>query len=508
MFLFLLSLACSDIAINEVKRPSIIVAPELLDFGHLLSGLESDTMTITISNGGSADLIVDRLELEGANYSLDTNGFVVPAAGWHQIQVSYTPSTFEHNEGYIDIYLEGDEVPSQSVWLNGNGDAPLINVTPPDHDFGAPLLGCDVTKEIIIQNDGNVDLVVTDIDIMASVPPDITIDFGTLPELPWTIPPSGRLAFFANYLPLDEEPDTTIFDVTSSDPATPIYGAFTEGAAVLSNEVVQRWIQEATIVVDIVWIIDNSGSMMPFQNLLGQNMADFMLVFLSYTPDFQMAFITTDNPNFVHTPIDARTANPIDNAIATIDSIGIGGSGWEKGLQMLEDCMISGDCTQWMRPNAKLIAIFLSDEPDHSSSTPNYFINSFDALKPDAFVPFAIIGDPPGGCPGQSGWSTQPGWGYYDLVQHYGSQWFSICDGDWGAQLESLAQNISVKTVFEIDSEDPHVDTLRVWINGQQTSEGWLYDETQNAVVFEFEYAPEPGDTIEIGYSSWGCGEE
>ena len=508
MFLFLLSLACSDIAINEVKRPSIIVAPELLDFGHLLSGFESDTMTITISNGGSADLIVDRLELEGANYSLDTSGFVVPAAGWHQIQVSYTPETFEHNEGYIDIYLEGDEVPSQSVWLNGNGDAPVINVTPGDHDFGAPLLGCDVTKEIIIQNDGNVDLIVTDIDIMASVPPDITIDFGTLSEFPWSIPPAGRVAFFANYVPLDEEPDTTLFDITSSDPKTPLYGAFTEGAAVISNEVIERWIQETKIIVDIIWIVDNSGSMMPFQNLLGLNMADFMTVFLSYSPDFQMAFITTDSPIFVAAPIDGRTHLPIDNAIATIDSIGIGGSGWEKGLQMLEDCMLSSECTNWMRPDAKLIAIFLSDEPDNSNRTPISFINSFDALKPDAFVPFAIIGDPPGGCPGASGWNTQPGWGYYDVVQHYGSQWFSICDEDWGAQLESLAQTISVKTIFELGSADPHIDTFRVWINGQLMESGWSYDESINSVVFEFDDAPEPGDTIEIGYSSWGCGEE
>ena len=71
MLLFALLWACSDTILNEVKKPSIIVAPELLDFGHLLSGFESDMMTITISNGGSADLIVDRLELEGANYLVD-----------------------------------------------------------------------------------------------------------------------------------------------------------------------------------------------------------------------------------------------------------------------------------------------------------------------------------------------------------------------------------------------------------------------------------------------------
>ena len=64
MLLFALLWACSDTILNEVKKPSIIVAPELLDFGHLLSGLESDMMTITISNGGSADLIVDPLSIQ------------------------------------------------------------------------------------------------------------------------------------------------------------------------------------------------------------------------------------------------------------------------------------------------------------------------------------------------------------------------------------------------------------------------------------------------------------
>ena len=445
------------------------------------------------------------MELEGENYSVTLDGFVVPAGAWHQIDVGYTPTTFEHSEGYIDIYLEGDDDPSESVWLDGHGDAPLINVTPADHDFGAPLLGCDVTQDIIIQNDGNIDLVITDIDIMASVPADITIDFGTLSDFPWTIVPAGRLAFFANYTPLDEEPDTTVFDITSNDPRTPFYGAFTEGDAVLSNEVIQRWLQETRIIVDIIWVIDNSGSMMPYQNLLGANMGDFMNVFLSYSPDFKMAFITTDDPLFVSAPIDSRTISPINEAMATINSIGIGGSGWEKGLEMLESCMLSGDCVGWMRPNAKLIAVFLSDEPDHSTATVISFINSYDSIKPDMFVPFAIIADPPQGCTNNTGWSNQAGWGYYDIVQHYASQWFSICDEDWGSQLESLAQTISVKTIFELDSEDPHMDTIRVWINGQLIETGWYYDETMNSVVFEFESAPEDGDTIEVGYSSWGC---
>jgi len=173
MLLLAFLLGCNDHIINEVKQPEIIVAPATLEFGHLLSGHESRTRTVTIFNGGTADLVIDRLDVDGDNYTLDESGFTVEADNYYQIEITYNPKTYEHNEGYLDIYLEGDEQPSEGVWLNGHGDAPVINVTPAEVDFGAPLLGCDTTTEIIIQNDGNVDLVINDIDIMATVPPDI-----------------------------------------------------------------------------------------------------------------------------------------------------------------------------------------------------------------------------------------------------------------------------------------------------------------------------------------------
>jgi hypothetical protein len=149
----------------------------------------------------------------------------------------------------------------------------------------------------------------------------------------------------------------------------------------------------------------------------------------------------------------------------------------------------------------------MSDEQNWGVMNESDVISVVDVLKPGMFVPYAIIGDVPGGC---NAWplNGQPGYGYHDLVQHYNSQWWSICDNDWGTQLEEMAQNISIQTVFELDSEDPHVDTIRVMVNGQTVSAGWEYSEDLNAVVFDIEEAPEPGDTIDIGYSTWGCGEE
>ena len=508
MLLLAFLLGCNDHIINEVKQPEIIVAPTTLDFGHLLSGHETRTRTVTIANGGTADLVIDRLDIQGDNYSVAPEGFVVPAGGYHQIEITYNPTTFEHNEGFLDIYLEGDDSPSEGVWLDGHGDAPVITVTPPVVDFGAPLLGCDTTTEIQIQNDGNVDLIIDDIVLMANIPADITIDFGSLPEFPWTLAPSARLAFFANYTPLDQLNDLTTMDISSNDPLDPLLVATAEGAAVLSNETIQSWIQREKIIVDIVWIIDNSGSMNPYQNLLGMNMDIFMQMFMSYSPDFQMAFITTDQPDFVNgLVIDSRSSDPLGEAVFIINSIGHMGSGWEQGLSMFKICLESGDCSRFIRPDATLVAIFMSDEQNWGVTTFTDVIAAADAVKPNAFVPYAIIGDVPGGCSNYPLYG-QAGLGYHELIQHYGSHWWSICDNDWGNQLEEMAQNISVQTTFPLDSQDPHVDTIRVWVNGQTQTAGWVYDPTHNAVVFELEEAPEPGDTIEIGYSTWGCNEE
>ena len=505
MLLFALLFGCSDIGITEVKEPSVIVAPSLIEFGHLESGLESDIRRITITNGGTADLVVDRLEASGDNFWIDESGFVVASGEWHQIEVSYVPQTFEHNEGYVDIYLEGDDEPSEGVWLDGYGDAPVITMTPSEHDFGNPLLGCEPVQEIQIQNDGNINLEITSIDIMQSVPPEISIDFGSLPDFPWEIVPGGRLAFYANYIPMDEVGDLTSFDVNSNDPLNPVIEAFAEGNATMSNEQIQTWIQKSSLVVDIIWIIDNSGSMSPYQMMLAQNMEAFMNIFLGYTPDFKMMFITTDSAVIVGDTLDSSTANPVVDSSVIINQIGIMGSGNEEGLSHFYECISpGGQCLMELRHDAQLIAIFVSDEPDYSPISVTDVINLVDSLRPGAFSPYAIIGEVPQGC-NSGGWPAQPGLGYYDLIQSYSSQWWSICDTDWGTQMEEIAQSVSLKTRFHLNEEDPNIDTIMVWVNGQIKND-WEYDEGDNAVVFGFEDAPQPGDTVEIEYSIWGCG--
>jgi hypothetical protein len=501
-----LLLACQDISLVEQKEYGLIVAPDILEFGHLLSGHESDSKSFTIANASSDEVVVDHLEMEGDNFTIVLDGFTVEAGGWTQVEVGYTPVSFEHNEGIVDIYLQGEEGPDFSVLLDGYGDAPLLTVNPTDVDFGTPTRGCEISQEVHIQNDGNVDLIIDDISFMTNLPQEINLRMGSLPPFPWELNPNDRVALWVDYSPIDDQGDTMDWEITSNDPDNPVYNASAIGNGVLTNEMTHHWTQPTQPKIDLIWIIDNSNSMLTWQTRLGVNMASFMNTFLLYVQDYQIAFITTDDPTFVGSSIDSNTGDPLLQSISRISSIGTGGNGVERGIENLRVCIDIGDCKTWLRHNSELVAIFVSDEPDQSLLPTNVFINFFDSIRPNAFTPFGIIGDLPNGCGGPA-WPAQPGWGYWQLIDHYSSQWWSLCDLNWGDQMEEVAQSIALQSIFPLQEPDPVIDSIEVWVNGQ-INEDWEYDASNNSVTFDFEVVPGPGDNIEVSYSYWGCSGE
>ena len=53
-------------------------------------------------------------------------------------------------------------------------------------------------------------------------------------------------------------------------------------------------------------------------------------------------------------------------------------------------------------------------------------------------------------------------------------------------------------------SEDAVPGTVVVRIDGISTTEGWSYDEDRNVLVFDSEYIPDGGATIEVEYAVRG----
>jgi hypothetical protein len=495
-----LLLACQDYTINEKLQGEPIIAPDFIDFGHLRSGQETGLRQIIFSNGGDAPLNVDYIEIVGERFDVNTSSFTVEPLAWHALDLTYIPETFEFNEGYLDVYLEGQEDPVSSVWFQGWGDAPVLTVDPPSVDYGALSEDCETLQEISFTNDGNLDLVITDIQQLASLPQQITANYGSLPGFPWIIIPQARISFWTEFSAVGLSLHSLNLKVASNDPHEPVKDVFVEGETMISTTMIETFVQGSSIFVDIIWVIDNSGSMSNLQYQLASNFSNFMTLFMSHSPNFQMAFITTDDPSFVNSIYFTQNdTNLINDASYLISNIGTSGSANEKGLQMLLNSMAVN--SPWLRPGANLVAIFLSDERDWSDYSPTYYATQFDArYAPGTFLPFAIIGDVPGGCT-----SAQAGWGYWEIVDHYNTSWWSICDIDWGTQMQDIAQAVIDSSSYILDHPSPKEETISVYINGQEVREGWHYYPSSNSIGFDQDKAPEAGDTVEISYEIWEC---
>ena len=115
-----------------------------------------------------------------------------------------------------------------------------------------------------------------------------------------------------------------------------------------------------------------------------------------------------------------------------------------------------------------------------------------------------MIGDPPSGCEIPPRTRASYGSGYWDIVDHYGGSWYSICASDWGVQLQNMANQMAGRSAYPLAEEDPIIDTIVVSVNGQVTTD-WEYDTNTNSVRFPTDHIPEPGQTIDIDYAVWGC---
>lgn len=154
-----------------------------------------------------------------------------------------------------------------------------------------------------------------------------------------------------------------------------------------------------SVPVDILWVVDNSGSMDTSQNLLATNVASFINKFAATNFDFRMAVVTTDaykgmpaygsDPTMSNFRDGARDYYPNDgiddstssgvfvmnpttpnlNSVFQINVLqGIYGGGDERGFQSMEAALLntSNLAMNFPRSEAFLVVIFLTDEEDFS----------------------------------------------------------------------------------------------------------------------------------------------
>ena len=358
ILLFLFSAGCSDYHLQKhaeplepgVIAPEIEVDPVYHGFGALSAGSETQDVVITIDNIGNDDLDISSIYMHSgySNFSIASlpTGIVEPSSSVEMV-VTYAPGTYETNYETISIVSNDDDEPVVNVILDGSGDAPVITVTPDYHDFGNVYLGCDDTLPIEIGNIGNSNLIISDIEFFASLPVDFSMqDYETSwGSLPITVAPGDTIGVNVDYMPLDLQDDAAYLEITSNDPATPVAIAGQDGLGDIEAWITDSFTQDGTVDVDILFVIDNSGSMGSNQSNIKNNFDVFMNAFSAAGVSYQVALITTDSADFVGDVITNYTPDPVVEFNNQVDSIGTGGSTMEKGLWYAYESTTTGDAS-------------------------------------------------------------------------------------------------------------------------------------------------------------------
>jgi archaellum component FlaF (FlaF/FlaG flagellin family) len=146
---------------------SITVTPTSLTFGDVPIN-SSSTKDITIQNNGDTDLQISNISINGDGFTLQnaTAPITVSAGGTRTFAVQFLPTAITNHSGTITL-THNAIGGSSTINLIGTGvgvAVPSMTITP-ILDFNDVLINFSSSKNITIQNNGDVDLQISNISI-------------------------------------------------------------------------------------------------------------------------------------------------------------------------------------------------------------------------------------------------------------------------------------------------------------------------------------------------------
>lgn len=259
--------------------------------------------------------------------------------------------------------------------------------------------------------------------------------------------------------------------------------------------------------VDILWVVDDSGSMGDEQKALAYNFDVFIHEFLEKKIDFQMAVTTTDasnskngrwncNPKLLDAEAAKQSEKNFVKHFSHCIKVGTRGSGREKGLHTSQSFIERYD-QKWMRDDAYLVVVYVSDEQDQSAKKVEDYVDFLMTKKKQKGLIklYSIVTKEST----KYRWETL-GTRYLEASQRTGGQTAHIKNDfykilrDMGGKIVNLLDSFAL-------SGQPHEDKIDVKVNGQEVSSGYSYDNQSRSIKFLDGHIPNEGAKIEISYS-------
>jgi len=562
----------------NVAQCKVILNPVSLNYGTVPYGYEK-TMSLNIVNVGSAPCSWSHATVHDgaagpfggmggctAGPVSNSNSFAIveqppavkdlikPGMSW-PLEIKFVPQgnmfsgTFDDFAGLVQVHLldfstgspveitSPEAAAGQQATCNLQGKSGIANIAaiPGEVDFGVTTVGChSQTTTIKIYNTGDAPLSLCNIKLEGCTP---EVKLKNVPPIPQCTGNGGGINLSMGnpvevdvvYAPQDLSKDGCALLIESNDLDTPALTVPLSGQGTYDDFQVDEFTQLSGQMVDVLFVVDNSGSMGDEQNSLAANFQNFITSATSqWQTDYHLGVITTDmdegnalKGQLMGDPRYVTLADPVSKFSSNV-KVGANGSGTERGLAAMHaalslpltgkpdpavPCQSDADCSApakcvleqgtkqcggynmgFVREDATLEVVFVSDEDDASSAALSFYIDFLKTIKGFAndnlMHAHSIVGDPGQGCDG-SGGSADSGDRYFEVSKQTGGKYHSICDSNWAYKLEDIG-NVAFGLKVQFFLSRPAVpDTIAVMVDGVPCAAGWSYQADSNSVIFD-----------------------
>ncbi len=515
----------------QVMPPcAYVVEPPQLAFGLVEPG-RVVTLASVVRNTGADSCQVTLSLAPGTDPAFTlVNGpqsQALPAGQSLVVPVRFAPVAAGTPAGQLDVRTSSLTAPQALVPLTGRAAITCLTVVPDRLDFGPTQQGCKAAERTLtLSNDCSTALLVSNITLQTT---GSDLRLPVAPTLPLTLAGFSRSTVRVAYQPGDLGADVGALQVNTSAATDPVLIPL-QGEGVAATQRTETWVRPTK--VDVLFVVDDSGSMSDKQTALGTAFAGFINYATSQALDYRIAVTTTgvdiEHGNVVsNTPDDrngclfAAPGNPKvltpttpNGATVFAQNVQVGTSGNYTEMLIRPAFLTFGPEAQagcsagFPRPDAALSVVVVSDASDQDLFPLEAYQAHFLSLRPgNTFAFHAVIPHKPvpGGC-----YTDDPDGNtrVEELVAATGGTTVDICSTDWTAAMGQLGKAVfGYRTRYRLGSV-PVAGSVTVTVNGVALPSSipgttyWLYDAAANAVDFTAAGLPPVTSQVLIGYQA------
>ncbi|MFY0523969.1 choice-of-anchor D domain-containing protein [Archangium gephyra] len=514
----------------------LAVTPAEVDFGTVEPGYGA-VLGVKVANTGTDLCAVKNIRLSddgGGVFSLPggaLDGVIIYPGDYFSYMVAFrSPVTGGDFTGVVQFEPADPATPVVRVPLMAHSQNACLVASPRFVDYGVSRPDCaPAPREVNYLNACRSPVTVSNV-LIGPGTTDGEFELHDAPATPFTLDSNDGFTVTVGYLAQVYGLNMSPLFVDSSDLPVPLLVPLI-GESSRRMDKTDTFIQQDGSKVDVLFVVDNTASMVEEQPRIVAAMPAFADAALGKGVDLHVAVTTTgideasaacpgganggEAGRFV--PVDNSRPRILTNrtpGLASVlqQNVNVGQcaqveQGFEAVRRALSPPLVNNaDDVRtppkndgnlgFLRDEAALVVVFMGDEDDHSPDSVDTYVRFLRTRKgenqPQRMTIYAIA-PTASGCPTSGGAGTR----YAEAASRTGGEVLSACAADYAPLLRSVATKaFSAQDRFPL-SEPPDAGSIAVRVNGTAVT-GWTYDGATNSVVFST--APAPGAKVEVYY--------